>query len=95
MSRGKWTPGPWRVVDGDFVYALNDAGHNRFSVSVAKYGNPRSEQQANAHLIAAAPDMAEALAYIVAWNGTDWNPDKARDMARAALAKARGEETES
>lgn len=33
-------------------------------------------------------DLLEALRYIVDWNATDWDAEKARDMARAAIAKA-------
>lgn len=43
-------------------------------------------------LFAAAPDLLEALRYIVAWDGDDWNACQARDMALRAIAKATGEE---
>jgi hypothetical protein len=46
--------------------------------------------EANARLIAAAPDLLAALEYIVAWNPSDWSAEKARDLARAAIAKAKG-----
>jgi hypothetical protein len=36
----------------------------------------------------AAPDLAEALLYIVRWNATDWSPERARSQALTALAKA-------
>ena len=51
-----------------------------------------AEFTANAHLIAAAPDLYEALAAIMSER---WSPggrsEEASDLARAALAKARGE----
>ena len=51
------------------------------------------EQLANAHLIAAAPDMAEALADLLDREGDDTlDSVKAKwAAARAALAKARGQ----
>jgi len=49
--------------------------------------------EADARLIAAAPELLEALKYIVAWSpdGDKWNAERARDMARAAIAKAEGQ----
>ena len=49
-----------------------------------------SEGEANARLIAAAPDLLAALQYIAGWQPENWNPETARDMARAAIAKAEG-----
>lgn len=61
----KHTPGPWIVTEeGNFVYALSPKGTNRFSCSIAPgyiQGYDSEEvQQANARLIAAAPDLFEA-----------------------------------
>ena len=36
----------------------------------------------------AALDLAEALTYILSWRPKDWSPEKARDLGRAASAKA-------
>lgn len=36
----------------------------------------------------AALDLAEALSYILGWRPKDWDAEKARDLGRAALAKA-------
>ena len=60
------TPAPW-LRDGAFVYALGSHGHNRFSAALQR-GEPEAgeervppaELEANARLIAAAPEM-EAL----------------------------------
>lgn len=119
MSR---TPGPW-VVDGqqvvtlaachpnrtygygcgnDFVCDLNDGEYHQ-------YRNDK-EQAANARLIAAAPDLLEALKGLVEAADQDWphapkcdpaeSPcccevieiGRATQKARAAIAKAEGEE---
>lgn len=82
------TPGPW-AVDGHFVVrgdgtALCDVWASR--------PIPNAEAEANARLIASAPDLLEALEALV------WDRD-VRDVAthhdigraRAAIAKAKGE----
>lgn len=71
---GEWTKGPWLTVDEDFVYALNEDGTNRFDCRVnggyVKYDriyrdrNVRTSEEevaANTALIAAAPELYEAL----------------------------------
>ena len=59
-----------------------------------KNGDEDQPNYAMAHLIAAAPDLYEALEKIMAMD-LSWGYDKAmgksQDIARAALAKARGE----
>lgn len=70
MSEQKHTPGPWMSTDRT-VYALMHDGwkrgveqfKNRFYASV-QYDRECSEQEAvaNARLIAAAPELLEALA---------------------------------
>ncbi|QQP96519.1 hypothetical protein [Lysobacter enzymogenes] len=54
------------------------------------------ERQANAHLIAAAPELYAALAWYVENDDTNEEPENGfwldgRDRAKAALAKARGQ----
>lgn len=53
---------------------------------------PDPHAEANARLIAAAPDLLEAVEYIVNWSDDKgkWNPETARDLCRAAIAKATG-----
>lgn len=51
------------------------------------------EQAANAHLIAAAPELLEALGVVMHLCDIIGAPDgPALDMARAAIAKAKGEQ---
>ena len=81
MKDTKFTPGPWGVnTGGEVVCDVND-----FQWVMAQ--SRGDDDLANAHLIAAAPELYEALADLVqAFDGEPgWGP------ARAALAKARGE----
>lgn len=87
----KHTPGPWAVVDvrakGALVYFRIDAGESRVGFAgtylVDRVGNKTKavadeEAEANAHLIAAAPDLLEAL--------------DAAQLALAAVADAAAQE---
>lgn len=92
-----FTPGPW-FVDGNHVHQDDEAGGRWLCIAkcdqLIRYA-PRTETAeyaqtvANAHLIAAAPELYEALEHIL--RGTLSLPRFAEDMARAALAKARGQ----
>jgi len=88
------TQAPWHV-DDDFVFSIN-------GLRVAdpycddQDDMPESEVDANAHLIAAAPEMLEALQW---QEMADADPeasrrkgyyDRARELRRAAIAKAEG-----
>ena len=102
-----WTPGPWFAVnDGSaadpmmMVKAARIAGRPpRHEVAIVATGDsPQEMENANARLIAAAPDMVEALeACIDALRdlGAHQSPNMigaaALTEARAALAKARGQ----
>ena len=101
MSDTPWTPGPWGI-DLDFcVYSGSpEAGHRRDVADVCG----GKDMPANARLIAAAPDMAEALEWYADQmcegfcddfqSAGTYHPDMddkcAGCKARAALAKARG-----
>lgn len=95
MGNGKHTPGPWAVKSGSvwtkhscyedatqfarIAYMDRDCPHTR-----------PTERDANARLIAAAPELLEALEKIATW------PDgftfiDAIELASAAIAKAKGE----
>jgi hypothetical protein len=80
------TPGPWKIAceSGDWFATLNDYA-------------PIPATEANARLIAAAPDLLEALRDVIGWvpggAAEMWHtdaPTKAVERARAAIAKAEG-----
>ena len=103
----KWTPGPWRYdrtngspTTGEHMIAGAKPG---YLAEVRDCGS--GDVRANAHLIAAAPDMATVLEYYadqfcegfckdLPQAGT-YQPEMDLDCsgckARAALAKARGQ----
>ena len=87
----KWTPGPWEVAAtaDDLVVKGRAKIASTYPSDGDVWGN------ANAHLIAAAPDMAEALEkalnFITNTESEMGETLPCGDAARAALAKARGE----
>ena len=107
MSETPWSSGPWRVHDAHHVLrgytAISSAPqkpdtHIGLALVVTKLeGHPYKQGDANARLIAAAPELAEALANTLrlAEELFEIAPSPRQqdiiDEARAALAKARGE----
>ena len=96
MAKAKHTEGPWRLIhtyDVDRV-TLEEYNH-RYGVQIRDVGKlmlPRVEiSKANAHLIAAAPELYEALdelsrhVQFVVGIAPHYS-----EMAEAALKKARG-----
>ena len=102
MADVKHTPGPW-AVDSDgsgwYIEATPERGHSLAFIASPEFqeepDTSASEAEANARLIAAAPDLLEALQWLV-----DILPDPDLDndelqrtwtrRARAAIAKATG-----
>ena len=93
QSMRNHTPGPWfavqnsagmwdvNVKDSDYGQTVSSCGPNRYIDGDAK---------SNACLIAAAPELLEALEYI-ATDPDYTNPEAMVRIAREAIAKARGE----
>lgn len=100
MADTKFTPGPW-AWDGDILTAGKTRRHLLY---MEEAPGLRSEAAANIHLIAAGPDLYEALQGAI--GALEYSVDCARDdgnnsdidfaqskldAAMTALAKARGE----
>ena len=110
------TPGPWRVIAPRDAYAGIDA--ETCSIILLGYKDEKDlrgirgmsdvEAVANARLIAAAPDMLEALQSVAAWNEHEDACDeclsgpcsvgrplrqKASHLTAMAIANATGKET--
>lgn len=103
MSETKFTPAPWKAeygsvvtdykpdtkrihgygADNDFVCDLNDGEYHEYYSA--------DEQEANTNLIAAAPELYEALDRLVNWIETEYGCTERVNDAVEAMAKARGE----
>lgn len=104
MSGENWTPGPWVTKrDGDFVtMSGHDLAWTDFAEVVVRiHGEPTDDPEgiANAHLIAAAPELYEALKDVLRSARKDFMTGPEGDIefreayseAFATLRKARGE----
>ena len=93
----KHTPGPWKVYDdGDMWIAPSD-GDAPIVCDICPHGEEfvySLEDDANAHLIAAAPELLEALKVAQAWIADESCPcegcEAVNDQIAAAIAKAEG-----
>lgn len=88
------TPGPWSVEPDD---RPNMEWNNHIAAGeymricfMSHYPSRQDEMEANAHLIAAAPDLLAACKAMFEWtkSRTDIHPADAWEMARKAIAKA-------
>ena len=107
------TPGPWQTDQAEHDAPYQDirihAGKGSICcvwIDDAPLHDYNAEQRANARLIAAAPDLLEALRVFVSCSlpvsteiddrGHRWTEaylDQALPIARAAIARAEGEKT--
>lgn len=92
MSEFKHTPGPWFVYRDEICYR-SDADDQSYGMMCPV----DFEKEANARLMAAAPDLLEVLQAIEAMHSHDQSIGdaamalyEASCMARAAIAKATG-----
>ncbi|MBF0151730.1 MAG: hypothetical protein HQL84_17060 [Magnetococcales bacterium] len=91
------TPGPWTVTrhrDGSGGYLITDS---KVVIRATTYGcNTHEEENANAHIIAAAPELLEALESLVDQVALHLSAfrvgplDTNIEAAKAVIAKARG-----
>lgn len=104
MSEKKFTPGPWRIfganryecpgIDAESTSIIVFGRRFDQNQNCGVQGNTLEECQANARLIAAAPELLEALKRAVEWmEAPDESAFSDQDLnaARAAIAKALGE----
>lgn len=93
MTERKWTKGSWVVVTDDTAAQVTGFpciyAHDYTVVGTEGMFGDIETDFANAHLIAAAPDLYEALEMALT-DGVQMRPDTIH-AAKAALAKARGE----
>jgi hypothetical protein len=84
-------PGPWHTIDTDRgIYIIGPS--SSLLAIVQPYHNNVVQNEANARLIASAPDLLEALESLVANLAEgDFISETRIDAARAAIRKATGE----
>jgi hypothetical protein len=89
MSETEFTPGPWRADwDDSGQWYIEPLG---ISGTALRGDSGNCVESRNAKLIAAAPDLYDALvAMTVTFASSDYM-EESRQKARAAIAKARGE----
>ena len=91
----KFTPGPWHVSKGRRVVWVKAGHQNVAGVYMGSYPARYGETDlANARLIAAAPELLDALDRLLNWPRV-FDGLRAEDVAfaRAAIAKATGEQS--
>ncbi|HBO1825726.1 hypothetical protein APA66_27690 [Pseudomonas aeruginosa] len=90
MSKQSYTPGPWdywsgyNPVDELEAQITTEDG----DIVIASYNRQIPEGEANAKLLAAAPDLLEALQACIQQITALCSADDVPDQARAAIAKA-------
>lgn len=100
MTQTNHTPGPWSLkmtgwrTNPFAIYSPRRPG--AVACVPSRTSVPLDEQDANGRLIAAAPDLLDALEAMTAafdWQAPNANPaiNAAVEAARAAIAKAKGE----
>lgn len=97
MNKLRATPGPWSVRKHGYPIITDDA-KNKWIATIHSVEPENEVREANAHLIAAAPELYEALEELCRYandsNDCQYGTLSTRlvkDIAEAALAKARGE----
>lgn len=65
------TPGPWVVYDNWYIRTPNGKGSHAQVCAPIEPKMSDDEHRANARLIAAAPELLEALQRFVAWHDMD------------------------
>ena len=88
MSEAKHTPGPWRTGTDEDAHVIYDDNLDAIADTLRDDGDAETER-ANAHLIAAAPDL---LAVVEALRGPlPVDPANIAALLDWAIAKAKGE----
>lgn len=90
MTKAQYTLGPWKLhIGSDYICISNAKGEDIISDILWPVYDER--EMANARLIAAAPELLEALEACEAYYAKNGGPRKQWDNAKAAIAKASGQ----
>lgn len=96
MNEFKGTPGPWEVEDNGHFYDINAVRGTVGNVCSSRSWFDNGEHRgpvamANAQLIAAAPELLDALEMLVVFTTPTKRNAAALSKAYSAIAKALGE----
>ena len=100
MTEQKHTPGPWKAIRDPCHYdtlstvigGLHEKRRGLEHQLIVQVGGwDVDQQEANTRLIAAAPELLEALESIMEFDGPRLLGATGASLARAAIAKATGE----
>lgn len=90
-AKSKHTPGPWGIDDYNRVVAEDGNPIVVNGLAIPLVNTP--ESKANARLIAAAPELLEALMLAdAALSGANMNMNVVQRKVQGAIAKAKGEQ---
>jgi hypothetical protein len=93
-AESKFTPRPWENMDRDTCRTIYAKGYEQPICRVDSYskgfGPEKAERDANARLIAAAPDLLEALHLVGMSAGWQYMTMETRAVIETALSKAEG-----
>ncbi len=85
-----FTKGGWEAEESRLRLSADWKIRDDNGLTLAKIYMHNGEQEANAHLIAASPDMYEALKEAADYMGENAYPETTLEKARRALSKAEG-----
>lgn len=91
MSEAKHTQGPWQVSNWYSTSGQSCGISNGILGVAAVYGTGRTEAEANARLVASAPELVAAVRALLTYFSTKTDDAPCVVAARAAVAKALGE----
>ena len=93
MAETKFTPGPWEAFHQLRLSIIRGQDGEHIADTGSWRDDEIPELRANAHLIAAAPELYAALQKMVDWIDNGDEPAGAYSYAMEALAAARGEKS--
>ena len=97
LMEAKHTPGPWHVEQMDYLTVFAEDDREKYCgrpVAIIRHSRVL-ECDADARLIAAAPELLEALTKVRTWliapNTSDESLDEMTSIVKSAITKALGE----
>ncbi len=90
MSEFKHTPGPWEIHKLSFSDSIRIFSGTKYLGSIGNSDDDPVVTKANVKLMAAAPDLLEALLHIIKYDGNKID-SIGESLTRSAIEKAMGD----